>query len=162
MGKLISAVSKCDLDNVEKQLPDDELQIFYRARKWFYFCPEPLRLEPDWIPTISDIWSQTFEKLHDPNEWGATHIVYSEQVARAFETLNVTAQAGQTRLAARSSSRIWYYLTFLSGGMYLPTPFALELTADRLNQAGPGIVQVCIIEFQSALVRSSLCSVAVK
>lgn len=147
MTRLMAAVQKCGGADHFDKLDAEEMAIYLRAQQWFGYQPQPPRImEPAWFTQIDANWSETFGELEHrgPQHFMDMHTAYSELVAKSLQQLTTNTQSGQGRLTARSSSRMWYYLIFLAGGMYLPTPLAVETTFARLNPAGPGIVQVSI------------------
>lgn len=154
MAGLVAAVKECGVENVE-QLEGEAKATYYKARQLFHWRPQPLptMVDPRWLDKIDSIW-ETTHKHSTPDTWDETHVEYSQKVALGLDELSVNPVAGQARLPTRASSRMWYYLTFCTGGMYLPSPRAIEHTAESLKSGSPGIAWVSmtfkLIRLQSA------------
>lgn len=143
MRALAKEVAKVGPDDIEDKLTGPLLDTYYAARKWFHYQPGTFNdLSPSWFALLDAEWVRVFDMLKDTSEWEKKHRAYTTAIVNVLEMIGENYQRGEKPLAQRASARMLYYLIFLSGGIYLPTPYAFEKTVERLILTGPAIAQV--------------------
>lgn len=146
MRALVEQVAEVGTDNPESKLTGRNLETYFAARKYFHYLPATFNeLNASWFESLDKAWDGKYDSsssFDDASEWESNFQAYTEAVIDELEKVAEETSSGEKGLSTRATSRMLYYLTFLAGGLYLPSPRALEHTVKTLMWAGAGIAQV--------------------
>lgn len=128
----------------------DEMKNTLRdAHIYFLFCPGNLEaLLPGLLDQIDSIFEKVFVPLIgvsgplDTAAWRQAHRTYRSEICKILNGYIARPQSTIAPMPPRASARMCYYLSKLSGQMYIPTATALVKTVDQLLSAGLGICEV--------------------
>ena len=121
--------------------------IIKRADKFFFLLPAPFDPRSTKLLPSIDAFYRSFFRPHHANRetWYNALWEYTLKVAALFhETYPENDISDDPEIAGRAGARTLHYLWKLSGGIYFPTPRALEKTTEQLDRCSLGISQASL------------------